>query len=191
MDFDGCDILKLAELLKPKKEFDTESDSEDEGARNPEEPSPNDGRKPKQSVYSKLPPEKSKFDINDPESEEALYFAKETTINSDWRKSPQWDVSYKQQVTASDVYLQMSAKSTSTASCEDMILTIHLPEEDFRNIDLKITETCLKLVSPKYRLEVPLQQPVDPQRGNAQWDKDSEKLIVTLRMNREFDFINF
>ncbi|KAB0800636.1 hypothetical protein PPYR_06376 [Photinus pyralis] len=190
MDFDGSSLLKLAELLKPQKEFDTDSDSEDD-ARDPKEPECKGGKTPKQSVYSKLPPEKPKFDVNDPESEEALYFSEQSCANSDWRKTPQWEVAYKQQVSASDVFLQMSGKSTSTASCEDMIIKINLPEEDFRNIDLKITETCLKLVSPKYKLEVPLPQPVDPQRGNAQWDKDAEKLVVTLRMNREFDFINF
>lgn len=85
----------------------------------------------------------------------------------------------------------MGAKNPSTASCEDMILKIHLPSEDFYNIDIKITENQVKLISSKYSLEAPLPQTVDPQKGNAQWDKETEMLIVTLRMNREFDFINF
>lgn len=85
----------------------------------------------------------------------------------------------------------MSGKTLATASCEDMILKIHLPEEDHRNIDLKVFKDNIKLVSPKFRLEIPLPHSVDPQRGNAQWNKDAEQLIVTLRMEREFDYINF
>lgn len=85
----------------------------------------------------------------------------------------------------------MSGKSTSTASCEDMILKVHLPEEDHRNIDLKITKKNIVLVSSKYKLDMPLPQPVNPKLGNAQWDKETEKLIVTLRMDREFDYVNF
>ncbi|KAF5298420.1 hypothetical protein FQR65_LT01198 [Abscondita terminalis] len=190
MDFEGSDILKLAELLKPPKNC---SDSEDSDAEvsNCLEPLPNDvGKKPKPSVYTKITSE-TRPKKYDPETEDALYFDEEAVAATEWRKTPHWDVSYKQQVTASDVFLQMEAKSPSTASCEDMIIKIHLPEEDHVNIDLKIKEQSITLVSPKYKLDVPLPHPVDPQRGNAQWDKDTENLIVTLRMNREFDFINF
>ncbi|KAF5306397.1 hypothetical protein FQA39_LY08906 [Lamprigera yunnana] len=193
MDFEGSDILKLAELLAPKHECNSDSDESDgERCTNNTEPLPSEvGKKPKQSVYAKLPPknESKKYDALDPECEDALYFTDES--KTDWRKTPKWDISYKQLVTASDVFLQMGQKSPATASCEDIILKIHLVEEDHRNIDLKITESAINLVSPKYRLEIPLPQPVDPKRGNAKWDQDTETLTVTLRMNREFDFINF
>ncbi|KAK4880243.1 hypothetical protein RN001_008389 [Aquatica leii] len=193
MDFSSSDIVKLAELLKPPKNNSDSEDSDSEQINNAE-PLPTDvGKKPKPSVYAKLPhkDETKKYDPMNPESEEKLYFNEESEVISDWRKTPQWDISYKQKVTASDVFLQMGAKSPATASCEDMILKIHLPEEDHRNIDLKIKESSITLVSPKYKLDAPLPHPVDPQRGNAQWDQDAENLVVTLRMNREFDFINF
>ena len=35
------------------------------------------------------------------------YFEEQTQEISDWRKVPEWDVSYRQQVTASDVFLQV------------------------------------------------------------------------------------
>lgn len=85
----------------------------------------------------------------------------------------------------------MGGKGPSTASCEDMILSVHLPGESRQNIDLKVTPNRLHLVSPNFRLDTPLPHPVDPQRGNAQWDKNAEKLIITLTMDREFDYINF
>lgn len=72
-----------------------------------------------------------------------------------------------------------------------MIISVHLPGEDRQNIDLKVTKERLDVVSSSFRLGLPLPHPVDPQRGNAQWDKDAEKLIITLDMDREFDYINF
>lgn len=85
----------------------------------------------------------------------------------------------------------MSAKNPSTASCEDMIVTIDLPGEHMQNMDIKVCEKNLEVYSPNYALNLPLPQPVHPQKGNAKWDKDNEQLTITLTMDREFDFINF
>ncbi|KAK9870432.1 hypothetical protein WA026_008002 [Henosepilachna vigintioctopunctata] len=85
----------------------------------------------------------------------------------------------------------MGPKNPSTACCEDMIIEVFLPRDKRQNIDLKVLNTQLKLISPHHVLDIPLPHPVDPQQGNAQWDGDEEKLIITLRMSREFDFVNF
>lgn len=85
----------------------------------------------------------------------------------------------------------MGNKGPGTASCENMILSVHLPGEDRQNMDLKVTAQRVELVSPRFRLGLPLPHPVNPQLGNAQWDKDSEKLVVTLATDREFDYVNF
>lgn len=85
----------------------------------------------------------------------------------------------------------MGNKSPATASCENMIVSVYLPGENIKNIDLKITKQHLDVVSPNFKLDLHLPQSVDPQRGNAQWDKDTEKLVITLVMVREFDYINF
>lgn len=85
----------------------------------------------------------------------------------------------------------MGNKSPATASCENMIVSVHLPGENHKNIDVKVKKQFLELVSPKFKLALPLPQPVNPHRGNAKWDKEAEKLIITLDMNREFDYINF
>lgn len=85
----------------------------------------------------------------------------------------------------------MGGKTPATSSCEDMIVTVDMPGEKFKNIDIKITKDKLDLLSPQYKLNIPLPHPVDAQKGNAKWDADKEKLIITLRMDREFDYINF
>lgn len=85
----------------------------------------------------------------------------------------------------------MSGKTPATASCEDMILTVEMPGEKFKNIDIKITRENLNLLSPQYKLNIPLPHRVDAQRGNAKWDSDKEKLVITLRMDREYDYVNF
>lgn len=88
------------------------------------------------------------------------------------------------------LFLQIGPKNPTTASCEDMIITIELPGES-HHMDLKIKKETLHLVSPKFYLDLPLPHPVDPQKGNAKFHKDSEKLIVSLKMDREFDVLNF
>lgn len=85
----------------------------------------------------------------------------------------------------------MSGKTPATSSCEDMLITIEMPGEKFKNIDIKLTRSNLNLLSPKYKLNIPLPHPVDAQRGNAKWNTDDEKLLITLRMDREYDYINF
>lgn len=72
-----------------------------------------------------------------------------------------------------------------------MVVSISLPGEEGRTIDLKVLSDSLKLVSQKFKLEIPLPHPVDPKLGCAKWDKEAEKLVVTLRMHREFDYVNF
>lgn len=85
----------------------------------------------------------------------------------------------------------MGLKTPSTASCEDMIVTVHLPDEKLQNIDLKVLPNEVIVISPNFYLKLPLPQPVDPQIGNAHWDKNESKLMVTLRMKRELDIVNF
>lgn len=66
--------------------------------------------KKKLNPYSKIEPqgneEEELFELN--ENEE--YVLKEDCHRSDWKKTPLWDISYKQQVTASDVFLQVLDK---------------------------------------------------------------------------------
>lgn len=111
----------------------------------------------------------------------------------DTRQEPEFTISYKQSVTTEDLYLGMSNKNASTASCEDMILEIKLPGETatIDEMELTITENFLDFASPKYKAKIPLPYPVDPNKGKATYNAEYNLLKLVLRMNRELDFVNF
>lgn len=85
----------------------------------------------------------------------------------------------------------MGGKTALTASCENMVITIHMKGESKNAIDLSITKSALDVRSPLYQLHLPLPHPVDPDNGHAEWDGKEEVLSVRVRMVREYDFINF
>ncbi|CAG9826130.1 unnamed protein product [Diabrotica balteata] len=195
MSMDFCDIQKLTELFNPKQ---NNSDSEDDAEECVENKiskieKQNDDVQNKINPYSKIETNKDKNKLLNPEYADALEDVQneETTVNQDWKNTPVWDITYKQQVTASDVFLQMGFKNPTTASCEDMIVSVHLPGDSHYNMDLKIQKESLILISPNYYLDLRLPHPVDPQQGNAKWNNDTEKLVITLRMDRELDLVNF
>ena len=111
--------------------------------------------------------------------------------SDDPRDKPHYEIKYKQSVTAEEMYLQMGMKTPATASCEDMVVEIKLPKENRRHVDLHVSNQVLELRSPLYRLSLPLPHPVDDKSTKATWNSDKDILNVTLRMNREFDFVNF
>lgn len=109
----------------------------------------------------------------------------------DGRTEAAYEIIYRQAVTPEDIYLQMGAKSPATASCEDMILSIHLPGEVFTALELDVTNTEVNLSGFSHKLFLQLPHPIDPDLSKANWNQDDEKLSLTLRMTREFDYVNF
>lgn len=111
----------------------------------------------------------------------------------DNRKIPDYKITYKQAVTTEDIFLQMNLKTPATASCEDMIIEIFLPEETvgIDQMDLDVSENEVDLKTPIYRLKFSLPHKVLPNKGRAAYDVGKKILKLTLRMNREFDFVNF
>ncbi|XP_031638736.1 protein PIH1D3 [Contarinia nasturtii] len=109
------------------------------------------------------------------------------------RLTPEYRIVYKQSVTPEDMYLQIGNKTAATASCEEMCLEIILPNETvgIDRMQLDVTTNEIDLQTPMYRLKLPLTQPTDPDRGKAHWDSNEKILRLTLRMKREYDFINF
>ncbi|CAH0557854.1 unnamed protein product [Brassicogethes aeneus] len=193
-----CEIEKLVELFDLQK---NDSDlSDDDQQSYPEEGRPKKEKKhtdkskaKKFNPYEKIAPKPvENKEVKDPDEmlDDNVVLESEKH-KADWKKTPKWDLSYKQQVTASDVFLQMGFKTPSSSSCEDMIIVVELPGENQKNMDLKILQQSLTLSTPNFYLDITLPHPVDPQRGNAQFDKDAEKLTITLRMDRELDFVNF
>lgn len=123
------------------------------------------------------------FDQQQREDEELL----------DTRKQPEYVITYKQAVTTEDIYLQMGMKTPATSSCEAMVIEIDLPEEAVKidEMDLKVEAKEIQLMTPVYRLKLPLPCRVDPKKSRAEYDVDKKVLKLTLKMIRDYDFINF
>ncbi|KAL3878654.1 hypothetical protein ACJMK2_030985 [Sinanodonta woodiana] len=102
-----------------------------------------------------------------------------------------YDIVYKQAVTTEDIYLQMGNKTPTTASCEEMVVKIKLPDTKLADVELDVKNKFLDCRTPKYKLGLHLPHPVDHKSGKAEWDGKKETLIVTLRIVRDFDFMNF
>ncbi|KAK3909042.1 Dynein assembly factor 6, axonemal [Frankliniella fusca] len=109
----------------------------------------------------------------------------------DPREQPEYEIKYQQAVSPEDVFLQMNGKTAATASCENMIIIIYMKGETMKSVDLNISSAALDIRSPLYRLHLHLPHPVDGEKGKAEWDDKTEILKVTLKMVREFDFLNF
>lgn len=109
------------------------------------------------------------------------------------RLTPEYRIIYKQSISPEDIYLQMSNKTTATASCEEMCLEILMPNEtvSIDRMQLDVTTNEVDLRTPVYHLKLPLVQNTDPDCGKANWDDKEKILRLTLRMKREYDFINF
>lgn len=114
-------------------------------------------------------------------------------IDLENRCTPEYRIVYKQSVKPEDIYLQMGNKTASTASCEEMCVEILLPNETvcIDRMELDVASHEIDLRTPNYRLKLPLVQPIDPDRSKASWDNEKKMLRLTLRMKREYDFINF
>ncbi|XP_039433060.1 dynein axonemal assembly factor 6 [Culex pipiens pallens] len=109
------------------------------------------------------------------------------------RPRPEYKITYKQTVATEDLYLQMSGKTASTSSCESMVVEVFLTGETvgIQHIDLTVQEQGIKVRSPKYFLDLHLPHKIDPDRGNAAWLSEEKILKLTLKLVREFDFVNF
>ncbi|XP_036327340.1 dynein assembly factor 6, axonemal-like [Rhagoletis pomonella] len=109
------------------------------------------------------------------------------------RKRPEYSMTYRQAVGTEDLYLQMGNRTNATASCEDLLLDILLPDETTPadKMDLSITEDEVDLATPIYRLKLPLPHKVNVDRCRAKYVAELRKLCLTLRLQREFDYVNF
>lgn len=200
--FESCENLHLLQKLLNPNDSDSDEDDDHLPKSNVQHLSPNDLAKsvtneastsdrtvaiPQTTLKPPHPP--GPTTIDEWEEREALLNEEEL----DKRLCPNYNIIYKQSVTPEDVYLQMSSKTPTTSSCEEMCLEIAMPEENvgIDGMDLKISSDSIDLKTPVYRLKLPLVQSIDPDRGRAVWDTERKMLILTLRMKREYDFINF
>ncbi|CAE1329074.1 Protein PIH1D3 [Acanthosepion pharaonis] len=187
MSFSVADIRSLANLLKQPEE-DSDSDGEQLYQGSASLGPGNIGETKKQEKPTFKKDLSQSKDIWHPEEINA---GSEFDSLSDPRPQPEYEILYKQSVTTEDIFLQMGNKTPNTSSCENMIIKIKLPNTEMKNITLDVKSIFLDVRTPKYKLGLHLPNPVKEQESTAQWDSDQESLIVTLKLNREFDFLNY
>ncbi|XP_064610175.1 dynein axonemal assembly factor 6-like [Liolophura sinensis] len=189
MELGGLQAAALAHLLKPK---DEESDSdEDQPSSSVNKFNPgNIG--PTKTVSTKI----NETSTKKPNSKN-IWEAEEVPEGSEFddiydpRPQPEYEIVYKQAVTSEDMFLGMSNKTPTTASCEDMVVKIHLPGAKIADVQLDVKTKFLDCRSSKFKLGLHLPHPVDSKSSKAQWDGKKEELCVTLRLMREYDMLNF
>ncbi|KAL3282018.1 hypothetical protein HHI36_005221 [Cryptolaemus montrouzieri] len=184
-------LMNLLNVEPRRRYVDSDDEEFDETQVNDTKDNVEEEIPKKKNPYTKLDPQEEKEMKGKEVYEDNEFFFDEEKPSTDWKKTPKWEISYRQQITPTDVFLQMGPKNPSTACCEDMLIDVWLPSDKRQNIDLKVMNTQLKLFSPNHFLDIPLPHPVNPQKGNAQWNNNEEKLTITLKIDREFDVVNF
>jgi hypothetical protein len=59
----------------------------------------------------------------------------------------------------------------------------------YSDVQLDVTDTFLDCRTPLHKLGLSLPHPVDSKNGKAEWNDAKMLLTVTLRMTREYDFL--
>jgi len=192
--FSGFAITALKDLLQTPDE-DSDSDSENKSSSGLSSFGPGDiGSKHKSVTKSNQGSGKIKTVKRDTKD---IWDVDEVTTGAEYddvddpRQQPEYEITYRQAVTPEDMFLQMGNKNQSTASCEDLIVHIKLPDTLIADVQLDVKETFLDCRSPRFKLGLFLPHPVDAKNAKAEWNPSKQTLTVTLRMNRLYDFVNF
>lgn len=179
-------ITSLCDMLKPA---DEDSDSDDKPTSTIAHLNPGSiGPAKKTQVENTTQTKKSTKDIWDADE---IQEGAEYESMYDPRPQPDYDIVYKQAVTSEDMFLQMGNKTPATASCEEMVVKIKLPDSKLADVTLDVKTKYLHCRTPNYFLGLHLPHNVDPKSGKAQWDGKTETLNVCLKLKREYDFMNF
>lgn len=191
MAFNPAGIEALSELLKPPKDDDSSSDDENFSPKKSAAVNPGSIGPPKkqEKLGGSQVPNSQQAESSDIWSKEEIPEGGQGDDELDPRPAPEYEMIFKQAVTSEDMYLQMSGRNPSSSSCEDLVIKIKLPDTEYSDVNLDVTDTFLDCRTPKYKLGVHLPHPVDSKNGKAQWDKSKNLLTVTVRLVREYDFL--
>jgi len=108
--------------------------------------------------------------------------------HGDDRTIPKYDILHRQQVGASDAFLNLHERDGSTDHCEELLIKVWLPDTQLRDISLDVLEDRLLLQAPKYRLNLALPHKVKKDSGNAKWDKLSGLLSVVCPIDAKIKY---
>ncbi|XP_064084992.1 dynein axonemal assembly factor 6-like [Macrobrachium nipponense] len=98
----------------------------------------------------------------------------------DPRAKPEYEITYRQRLSANNVYLPMSNLATNGRGEEDLVVRVILPGDLLTEVTLEVTSSTLNLASPNHLLHLPLPRSVDQSKGVATWDPSTHTLMVTL-----------
>ena len=70
----------------------------------------------------------------------------------DPRPQPKYDIKFKQAITPEDMFLGMSGKTPASSSCDELVVSIELPDTSMKDVELDVTRETLDLRAPNYRL---------------------------------------
>lgn len=208
-------IVALRNLLQPESENRGNSDTDDdeplvvnkEQVKKSEETSENnDGTSEESSGKNKAKKKASPYDkINASESDENVANSLPQNLE-DWERleeensellesriRPEYTFTYCQAVGTEDIFLQMGNRTNATASCEDLLINIKLPNDPTpsEKMELNLSVNEIILSTSVHYLRLPLADLIDVDRCEAKFDREQEKLTLKLRLKREYDFINF
>ncbi|KAJ3211839.1 Protein pih1d3 [Dinochytrium kinnereticum] len=68
---------------------------------------------------------------------------------ADARPQPEYQIKYRQKVSAEDIYLQMGNKSMSAACTDEFVVVVELPSTSFRDIVVNCSNDNLDLRTPR------------------------------------------
>ncbi|OWR50593.1 dynein axonemal assembly factor 6 [Danaus plexippus] len=186
MDLSALQMEKLADLLRaPEPEV---LQGEDFPATNYEVTSNRDTKVSQNQDVSKYPKTIEEFEQQ--EAEEAENMGK-VGFGAGDRKTPEYTMNYQQSVSAEDVFLQMGPKTPSSASCENLVVRVMMPGDKKENVDLSVDKNSVTINSSQYYLKLMLPHEINPDNSKASWDGAKDILLLTLKLDREFDFVNF
>ncbi|KAF0310644.1 Protein PIH1D3 [Amphibalanus amphitrite] len=109
----------------------------------------------------------------------------------DPRPQPEYEINFRQEVGAEDVFLQMGNKTPGTASCGLLVVRVKLPGETATSAVVDVQQRHLDVRGAVWRLSLFLPHPVRETAARAVWHPKEETLEMVLPVSRELDALNF
>jgi len=106
---------------------------------------------------------------------------------NDTRPTPRYEFSYKQMVGTQDTVLGFTDKTPGSQDCSHLIIKIHFPGSQLKDLDLDVTRNRIRAESKTLKLFTYLPNDVYHDKGNAKFDKDKSVLTVTVPIIGMFD----
>lgn len=108
-------------------------------------------------------------------------------LMKDTRVTPEYDVLFKQSVSAEDVYLGVDfSRDGSASTAEEILVRFKLPLlESSKDVELDVERYFIHLRTKDYTAKVSLPAKVVEKRGAAKWDSKKKELNIVLTVDQD------